>query len=58
MSPMVQQQISMMNMKQHNGMNQINLNGTTAQIGSGFVNGRGSPLYTPTQSPRFQPFSH
>jgi len=56
MSPMVQQQINMMSMKQHNGMNQINLN--QGQIGSGFVNGRGSPLYTPTQSPRFQPFSH
>merc|ERR1719384_743918 len=55
MSPMVMNQINM-NMKQHNGMNQINLN--QGQIGSGFVNGRGSPLYTPTQSPRFQPFSH
>jgi len=56
MSPMVQQQINMMNMKQCNNMNNINLN--QAQIGSGFVNGRGSPIFTPTQSPQFRPFSH
>merc|ERR1711997_614484 len=51
MSPMVQQQINnMMHVKQNN-MNSINLN--QGQIGSGFVNGRGSPLFTPTQSPQF-----
>merc|ERR1719297_680992 len=52
MSPMGQQQINMMNMKQCNNMNNINLN--QAQIGSGFVNGRGSPIFTPTQSPQFR----
>jgi len=59
MSPMVQQNVvNMSNMyKQCNGnMNNINLN--QGQIGSGFVNGRGSPLFTPTQSPQFRPFSH
>merc|ERR1712087_85205 len=59
MSPMVQQQaINMSSMyKQCNQhMNNINLN--QGQIGSGFVNGRGSPLFTPTQSPQFRPFSH
>merc|ERR1711902_120973 len=35
----------------YNNMNNINLN--QGQIGSGFVNGRGSPLFTPTQSPQF-----
>merc|ERR1712228_613701 len=34
------------------------INMSQGQIGSGFVNGRGSPLFTPTQSPQFRPFSH
>ena len=38
-------------MNANNGLNQN-------QINVALVHNRGSPLFTPTQSPQFRPFSH